>query len=296
LADVLRHRRPALLHANSLSMGRLSGPVAADVGLPSIAHLRDIIGLSAQAIGDLNCHRRLLAVSEATRDFHLSQGLDGEKTHVLYNGVDLDQFCPRPPTGYLHRELGLPADVQLVGNIGQLGLRKGQDVLLRAAGLIAERVPDSHFLIIGERNSDKDESRQFEQSLRDSACGALAGRVHFLGRRSDVPLLLNELTLLVHTARQEPLGRVLLEAAAVGRAVVATDVGGTREIFPVESGAARLVTANDADGLASTLLEVLENRELRGGLAVAARRRAEEQFDVRQAADGLMRHYRAAIE
>ena len=53
LAAVLRRRRPALLHANSLAMGRLSGPVAAELQLPSIAHLRDIVGLSAQAVADL---------------------------------------------------------------------------------------------------------------------------------------------------------------------------------------------------------------------------------------------------
>ena len=67
LAEVLRRRRPALLHANSLAMGRLSGPVAAELQLPSIAHLRDIVKLSAQAVADLNCHARLLAVSQATR-------------------------------------------------------------------------------------------------------------------------------------------------------------------------------------------------------------------------------------
>ncbi len=109
LAEILRRRRPALLHANSLAMGRLSGPVAADCGLPSIAHLRDIVRLSAQAVADLNRHRRLLAVSAATREFHVAGGLDAEKTHVLYNGVDLDEFRPRTPTGYIHRELGLAA-------------------------------------------------------------------------------------------------------------------------------------------------------------------------------------------
>ena len=107
LADLLRARRPDLLHANSLAMGRLAGPVAAELNLPSIAHLRDIIRLSRRAVADLNCHSRLLAVSEATRQFHLTGGLAAEKTHVLYNGVDLDRFRPRPPTGRIHRELAL---------------------------------------------------------------------------------------------------------------------------------------------------------------------------------------------
>jgi len=291
LADVFRRRRPTLLHANSLAMGRLSGLVAAYCELPSIAHLRDIIRLSTQAVADLNCHRRLLAVSAATREFHVEHGLDAEKTRVLYNGVDLEQFRPRTPTGYLHRELGLSADAQLIGTIGQIGLRKGQDVLLRAAALIADRSPTAHYLIIGERNSEKSESRQFESALRDAARGPLAGRVHFLGRRNDIPSLLSELTLLVHTARQEPLGRVLLEAAASGAAVVATDVGGTREIFPPEADAARLMPPDDAGALAAAMLELLEDCQLRGHLGAAARRCAEERFDIRKSVDELIRHY-----
>ena len=293
VAEVLCRRRPALLHANSLAMGRLSGPVAAHCGLPSVAHLRDIIRLSAQAVADLNCHRRLLAVSRATREFHVAGGINAEKMRVLYNGVDLEQFRPRPPTGYLHRELGLSTGAQLIGNIGQIGLRKGQDVLLRAAALIADCSPTTHYLIIGERNSEKGESRQFESALGDAARGLLAGRVHFLGRRDDIASLLSELTLLVHTARQEPLGRVLLEAAASGLAVVATDVGGTREIFPPEADAARLVPPDDAAALAAAMLELLGNRQLRDRLGAAARRCADERFDIQKAVGELIRHYEA---
>lgn len=292
LAEILHRRRPALLHANSLAMGRLSGPVAADCRLPSISHLRDIIGLSAQAIADLNCHRRLLAVSAATRQFHVARGLSGDKTDVLYNGVDLNLFRPRPPTGYLHRELGLAADAQLIGNIGQIGLRKAQDVLLRAAAQIADASPTVHYLIIGERNSDKSESRQFESALTDTASGSLAGRVHFLGRRTDVSQLLTELTLLVHTARQEPLGRVLLEAAAAGVPTVATDVGGTREIFPPEAAAARIVLPDNAGSFAAAMLELLENANVRNRLGAAARHHAEEKFDIQKTVAGLIEHYK----
>ena len=256
LAGLLARVRPDLLHANSLSMGRLSGPVAAASGVPSIAHLRDIVRLSAGAIGDLNQHTRLLAVSKAVRDFHAAGGVDPGKVHVLYNGVDLEEFRPRPATGYLHHDLGLPEGVPLAGTIGQIGLRKGQDVLARAAILLADRLPQLHWLVVGERHSSKSESRQFEAGLRRAAEN-LAGRIHLLGYRNDVPRLLNELTVLVHPARQEPLGRVLLEAAASGVATVATDVGGTREVFPPETGAAILVPPHDPQALAEAVLGLI---------------------------------------
>jgi glycosyltransferase involved in cell wall biosynthesis len=325
LAAVLRRRRPALLHANSLSMGRLSGPVAAELGVPSLAHLRDIIRLSRQAVADLNCHRRLLAVSEATRAYHVAAGLEAAKTFVLHNGVDLERFAPRPAAGYLHRDLGLPPETPLVGTIGQIGLRKGQDVLLRAAELLADRFPQVHYVIVGERFSDKAESRQFEAMLRGglsqfsrAPCAAWSRkrdcplppipngvqgggrsetasydtRLHFLGFRNDVDRLLNELTLLVHPARQEPLGRVLLEAAACGVPVIASDVGGTREIFPPEAHTARLVPPDDPAALAAAIAELLLDPDLRRQLAITARRRAETAFGIQRAATALVEHYR----
>ncbi|HUT13833.1 MAG TPA: glycosyltransferase family 4 protein [Thermoguttaceae bacterium] len=296
LARVLRRRRADLLHANSLSMGRLSGPVAAELGVPSLAHLRDIVRLSRQAAADLNCHTRLLAVSGATRDYHVAGGLDGGKLHVLYNGVDLEAFRPRPATGFLHRELGLAADAQLVGTIGQIALRKGQDVLARAAARLVHESARLHFVVVGERYSGKAESRRFEADLQAAARGPLAGRFHFLGFRDDVDRLLNELTLLVHPARQEPLGRVLLEAAASGVAVIATDIGGTREIFPPDSRSARLVEPDDADGLAAAILELSADGSQRRQLAAAARRRAEEAFDLSGAAERLVGHYREVVK
>ncbi len=291
LAGLLRRRRPDLLHANSLSMGRLSGPVAAELGVPSLAHLRDIVKISRRAINDLNRHRRLLAVSEATRTFHVGEGLSAEKTHVLLNGVDLGKFRPRPATGYLHHELGIPAAAPLIGNIGQIGLRKAQDILANAAVVVAKGFPDVHYIFVGERFSEKDESRRFESDLRAAATGALAGRFHFLGFRNDVDKLLNEMTLLAHTARQEPLGRVLLESAASGVAVIATDVGGTREIFPPAAESARLVPPDDPETLAAAIADLLGNGPQRTRLGDAARRRAEEAFPVQRAVAGLVEHY-----
>ena len=96
----------------------------------------------------------------------------------------------------------------------------------------------------------------------------------------------------MHPARQEPLGRVLLEAAAAGVAVVATDVGGTREIFPPEADAARLVPPDDADALAAAMLELLGNRELRGRLGSCRppmRRRAVRHSEDRRRVDPALR-------
>jgi glycosyltransferase involved in cell wall biosynthesis len=98
---------------------------------------------------------------------------------------------------------------------------------------------------------------------------------------------------VAHTARQEPLGRVLLESAASAKAVVATDVGGTREIFPPTIEAAHLVPPDNADTLAAAIVDLLGDRPRRTRLGNAARRRAEEVFPVSRAIARLIEHYRA---
>ncbi len=295
LARLIKYRRPAILHANSLSMGRLSGPVALELAVPSIAHLRDIIKLSAQAVADLNCHCRLLAVSQAVRNFHIAGGLDPTKICVLYNGVDLDLFCPRTSTGFLQAELKLPPHAQLAAVIGQIGPRKGQDIFVQAAIEVSKRLPEVHFLIIGQRFSNKAESLDFEAALHAAAAGQLIGRLHFLGFRRNMELIYPELTLVVHPARQEPLGRVLLEAAATGAAIIATDVGGTTEIFPPYSHAALLIPPNDPQKLSTAMKELLTDPHNRDQYKKAARCRATEAFDIRMAISALLEHYRAVV-
>ena len=296
LREIIAQADVDLLHANSLAMSRLSGPVVADCNLPSIGHLRDIMRVSHQAMADLNCHRRLLAVSEATRQYHVAAGLDETKTDVLHNGVDLGRFRPGRRDGYLHRELQLSAESLLVGAIGQVTLRKGVDRWLEAARQTARRFPAAHFVLVGQRHSDKAEVLAIEASLHvASKEGELSGRLHWLGRRDDVARLLGELDVLVHAARQEPLGRVLLEAAATGTPIVATEVGGAREIFPTASEAAILVPPDDAEALAEATCGLLADRLRRQQLGNAARRRAEEAFDVEHSARCLVRHYQEVL-
>ncbi|MCL2305025.1 MAG: glycosyltransferase family 4 protein [Planctomycetaceae bacterium] len=284
LEKILREHSTDLVHANSLSMGRLSGPVLKALKIPGFAHLRDIIRLSRAAIDDLNQHVRLFAVSQAVREFHVQQGIEPAKCVTLYNGVDLQEFRPKTPTQYLHRELGIPAEARLLGCIGQIGMRKGQDVLLDAVEPILEPL-DLHLVLVGERFSGKDEAVRFENNLRSRA----SSRVHFLGIRNDIPDLLPELVLLVHPARQEPLGRVLLESLACGVAVIATDVGGTSEILPCRS---QLILPNDPGELRQKLITVLEDDAWRREISVESRKIAESRFSDTDAVERLIRQYR----
>ena len=295
LVDVAKQNRIDLLHANSLSMGRLTGRIANDVDCSCVAHLRDIIKLSKAATADLNRNDLLVAVSAATRDFHIRQGLEKERLQVLFNGVDLTEFQPRDATGSLKRELGLPESAFLTLTIGQIGLRKGLEVLAAAAIRLKNELPSAHFVVVGERHSNKQESIDYERDFVDTfARHGMRDRLHLLGRRDDVSQLMNEVDALVHAAHQEPLGRVILEAAASGLPIVATDVGGTREIIADEQSGKR-IPPSDPTALAAAIQTIATDDKLRRVLGRKARNRAEAAFDINVATEKLAAIWSSSI-
>ena len=294
LARAFDHTGATLLHANSLSMGRLAGRLARATGHPTTSHLRDILNLSDAAISDLNANRRLLAVSQATRNHHVAAGLDAERTRVVFNGVDPNRFRQRETgRGWLRRELGITRPGLLVATIGQVGLRKALDVLADAATRVRVAVD---YLVIGERYSNKDESVAFETSVFERFLEAEpTGHLHRLGYRTDIAEILSEIDLLVHPARQEPLGRVLLEAAASGCAILATDVGGTPEILS-DNETALLVPPDDAEALATAIDRLAADEPLRRRLGTAAREDVVARFTIDAAAEGLTAAWQAALQ
>jgi glycosyltransferase involved in cell wall biosynthesis len=174
-------------------------------------------------------------------------------------------------------------------------LRKGQDVLASAAPDIVRAIPDVHFVLVGERSSMKEESITFERSLMDSfEKQGLAGRLHRLGWRDDVPRILAEITLLVHPAHQEPFGRVLLEAAACGIPVVATNVGGTSEIV-LDGQTGFLVPPRNTELLALRVTELLTNVLLSRGMGLAARKRAQQDFGIAKTGQILANRWRRVL-
>lgn len=293
LAELLRSQTPDLIHSNSLSMTRLAAPVARSLDIPHLGHLRDIANPSRQVLEDLAQSRLLIAVSAAVKGWYTGLGIPAEKIAVLHNGVDLEAFRPGERVGPVRMELGLGERPVVIG-IGQLGLRKGFEVWLNAARRIVEAVPESVFLIVGEQHSQKQETREHVAELRRLAdLDGLVGNVFWLGRRDDVAQILREADLLMHAARQEPLGRVLLEALASGLPIVATGVGGTGEILPPDDHSIAIAGVNDHDDLCAKATALLKSTQKRAEIRLRYPIWAATHFSAAASGTALARHYHA---
>lgn len=292
LSDVLD---ADLVHGNSLSTAQFTGLAGESLAIPTVAHVREIENLNAARVERIGKNRTLIAVSTAVRDHLIGEGVPAERIDVVYNGIDLEALHPDRVEGTIREELGLPEGCPLLASVGQISLRKATDVFLEAVHELVRRGVDLHALVVGERFSQKTETVEFEARIRESAeRGALAERVHFLGWRDDVPSILRDLDLLAHTARQEPLGRVLLEASALGIPCVATDVGGTAEIIDHER-TGWLVPPDDPVALAERIRWVLDHPDVRRRAGVAARTRMEREFSGEQCARRLEEVYRRLL-
>lgn len=260
VAAVVDRVRPDLVHANSLSMTRITGRLARTQGWVTTGHVRDMMKLAKTAVADINANAALLCVSAATRDALVTQGVDASRACVVYNGIER---CPatRQP-GWLRADFGIDGSIPLIATVGQICLRKGHDIAAAALSQMGYR--DWRWLLIGERFSQKAESKDYDDAIYETLKAAgLGDRMIRLGYRNDMAEIYSEIDMLLHTARQEPLGRVLLEAAAYGTPVVATDVGGTREIVGAEFP---LCPADEVDAIAAQIEAVL-NTPVQGVIA-----------------------------
>ena len=285
LAQLTAAWQADIVHANSLSVARILGPVERPAGCKFVGHLRDIIKLNRRVVADISQLDEIYCVSTATRDFHVAQGLREANSWVLHNGIDLTKFSP--PEQQTDR-----APLRLV-YIGQLVMRKGVDVLLEGVRLAIAQGANVTLDLYGECHSAKQEAADYLADLhRRSQRDELAGRVHFRGRTDDAATVLQQADTLVHAARQEPWGRVLLEAAACGLPIVATAVGGTREMFP--AGECLLVSPDDPPGIADALGKLCEDFALRKTLGLKARQRME-QWGISDYADKLVARYQNVL-
>jgi glycosyltransferase involved in cell wall biosynthesis len=296
LNECIQSENLDLIHANSLTLARRLGRIAPALECSATGHVRDMMKLSGQARDELQQLKGLACVSAAAREWLIAQQLPGEMLSVVHNGIDMEHWRPAPQTGWLHRELHLPADALLAVALGQICLRKGQTDLARAAVLLRDRFPPLHFLLVGARHSAKAESVAFDDDISTIFAEAgMEGRLHRLGIRHDVREILREADILIHPALQEPLGRVLLEAAACGTPIVATRVGGTEEIL-THGRSAWLVPPGDPAALAEGVARVLGDEDLRSRLRAQARTEVTTRFSAPEAAARLFDFWRRAAD
>jgi glycosyltransferase involved in cell wall biosynthesis len=180
---------------------------------------------------------RFIAVSQSVKEVLIRHpGIDSGRVVVIPNGVPLEHFRASSESLAFRERLGIPRDAKVVGIVGQISPHKGHEDLVEAAARLSPHYPNMIFLAVGEESGDGSFIRKLRSQIIQKG---LEKNFFFTGFSEDVPSAMGLLDLLAVPSWEEPFGLVILEAMAAGIPVVATDVGGPREI--VENGVSGLL-------------------------------------------------------
>ena len=215
---------------------------------------------------------QLIAVSQSIVKKIADEHRTGAPVKLIYNGVDLDRFDHVEPCCTLRDEYGMEPGSQIVGVVARLEPEKGHQTLIEAWPHVLRTVPDAYLLIVGEGSR-----RDFLESW--AAAHRVAHRVIFTGRRDDVPAVTAALDVAVLPSWREAQGLSVLEAMALSRPVVASDVGGIPEM--IENGVTGLLVERDNPvALADAIVRLLTDHVFADTMARAAHDLVHERFCV----------------
>ncbi len=286
LLRALDGRRPDLVHAHFAVDGVYALALARHLRVPLVTTLHGFdvtlrpgamlasgrVPLVQSVLARRRLQRRgqlFLAVSDDLRRQAIARGFPPGRTHTLHLGVDLERIVPD----------GRPPEADLVVHVGRLVEKKGAAVLLRAFRQLAGERPQARLEIVGDgplRARLEAEARRLDLQDRVRFHGVLAHieTLRVISRAS----VLAVPSLTAATGDAEGLPTVVLEAAALGRPVVASRTAGLPEA--VEDGRTGFLTPQgDAQALARCLQLLLDRPELGAGMGEAGRRLMQARFD-----------------
>ena len=288
LRSLIRREQVDIVFSNAC--GIYAGSLAAKMtGTKHVFHVHEIIeqpkwfasvtGAFMKRFSD-----RVIVVSEAVRQAW-QPPMPGYQIDLVYNGLDYTRFINGALN--LRAELGIGADVVIIGMIGRVHFWKGQSYFLEIASELKRMCGNVKFLMVGDAYPGYeylyDEIKDRKQSL------GLEEDVIDLGFRSDTPRVFQTLDIFVlPSILPDPLPTVILEAMASAKPVVATSHGGALEMV-VDGETGFHMPINDPKPAAELVGRLVKDRELRAQMGNAGRKRVLSSFSKEKYEEKMMR-------
>jgi glycosyltransferase involved in cell wall biosynthesis len=224
---------------------------------------------------------RVIAVSSAVKNFIGKPGkICPRKLVTLSLGVDLEKFRYLAKTGNIRQEFGINNDALVIGMVARLQEIKGHYYFLLAARQIKKEFPQARFMIVGAKLFSDSPEEGYPQDVKKWIKDfGLENETYRTGFRNDIPDILSALDILVLPSLRESFGLSLVEAMACGVPVVATRCQGPEDII-VDGVCGLLVPVKDATAISNAVSFLLRDKEKREAMALSARKRVEELFNL----------------
>lgn len=215
----------------------------------------------------------IIAVCNRGKEMMISNGVKKDRIHVIFNGVDPD-FWGEPESSTLRKELNIGEDefVFLCGS--RFAHDKGHKFLINSVAELKKIAKMKFRCVLANDGPLMEECRKQVVDL------GLEEEITFAGFRKDIKNLYNGSDLYVNSSEHEALSFAMVEVLAAGLPLIATDMGGNRDIINDETRCGILVKYNDAKGLAEAINRVINDRNLQAELKKNARKAVAEKFSL----------------
>ena len=294
LSRLIQKTHTNLVHSNSTTAHLVGGLAAARANRPAIWHARDLVRLERIAPALARRATWVVAISSCVAERLQTDGVPREKIRVIYNGLDPDEWQLRDHSA-LRASLQLPSDTFLFGCVGQLVPWKNHAAFIEAAAQVAQEagMANARFMILG--GDLWGEHDTYSQELRALAARHnLQDRLLFVPHQTDNRDAMAACDAVVLPSHEEPFGRVLIEAMALQKPVIAYGENGPLEIIThLHDGL--LVPPTEDNGLAGAMRRVLRDAELRAHLSHHARETVLQRFHIADHAQRVLELYREVL-
>jgi sugar transferase (PEP-CTERM/EpsH1 system associated) len=218
-------------------------------------------------------YHRVVTLNSCMRiDFASESGLPEQKIRIIANGVDTELFRPRDDQHSLRAAFAVPLDRFVIGNVARLDAVKNHQVIFQALHQLRMQMPRPFFLLVG----DGPHRATLESEI---AALGLADDVRLYGYSNAIPELLNCMDVYVQSSFYEGFSNTVLEAMSCGLPILATDTGGTKDLFR-ENEEGYFFHPEDPEALGALILRLYTDNVLRSDLGRKARLQAVSEFSV----------------
>lgn len=291
LRGTIKRHNVELVHINTNILSGIPAILAAKIaGIHCISHIRMTRELIIREKVLFRWIDKVIILNRQALKMYQSC-LDEDKLVLIYDGIDTLEFVENNESS-IRKEFKLGEDVPIVGLVGRVVEGKGHKEFILAARQVLNTVPEAKFVIVGDNQGGDNSSKYFAEVKDLVSSEKLDKDILFTGWRDDIMNVIGGLDILVQasTTFPEGFGLTIVEAMALNKPVVATNIPGPSEIV-VDGETGFLVPPGDAAALAEAILKLLNNPGLVWKMGEAGRKRVEQYFDIRKTAREVEKIY-----
>ncbi len=286
MMQLIRREKVDLVHINNELYSHWMSILASKMThTKCLVHMRGIRALTRMEKALIRLVDHFIVISNVGREFYIKEGFPENHSSVIYDGIDFSQISKPPIPAEERAKLAITEDEIVLGNVSRLVPNKGQRTLLKAMSLLVGKYPRLKLIIVG---GDPKSGEPFLNELKlMSQDMGIPDRVVFTGWRDDVYNLTAAFDIAVQASHYiEGFGTSILEAMSLSKPVIATGVGGIKELI-LHGQSGYHFEPGDEEALANQLEILIKDQALRDHMGSVGASRAKALFDQKKLANQL---------